>query len=90
ARDAALMFSLGVLGGLAHYCLARALVHAPANLVAPFIYWQLVAATVIGYVVSGDLPDRQTVIGALVIVAATVSLGWSERRASSPAKKSLH
>jgi protein-arginine kinase len=50
----------------------------------------LVAATVIGYVVSGDLPDRQTVIGALVIVAATVSLGWSERRASSPAKKSLH
>jgi drug/metabolite transporter (DMT)-like permease len=82
--DAALMFSLGILGGLGHYCLARALVLAPVNLAAPFVYWQLVAAIVVGYVVSGELPDRGTSVGALVVVAAGLFLGWVEARGEAP------
>jgi len=80
AADLSLMLLLGVLGALGHYCLARALVHAPANLVAPFIYWQLVGAIVIGYIASGEIPDRPTAIGAALIVGAGLVLGWRETR----------
>lgn len=88
--DVALMFSLGMLGGLGHYCLARALVHAPASLAAPFTSWQLVAAIVVGYIVSGDLPDRETSIGAVAIVGAGLVLGWREARATVSPHAPLH
>jgi len=78
--DGALMFSLGILGGLGHYCVARALVYAQANLVAPFVYWQLVGAVVVGYVISGHLPDAYTWLGAAIIVAAGLYIGWRETR----------
>lgn len=78
--DAALMFTLGLLGGLGHYCLARALVYAQANVVAPFVYWQLAAAVLVEYVVSRSLPDLGTSAGAAIIVGAGLVLGWTETR----------
>jgi drug/metabolite transporter (DMT)-like permease len=78
--DAALLFSLGILGGLAHYFLARAMVYAQANIVAPFGYWQLVGAVIVGYLISGYLPDAFTWLGAGVIVAAGLYIGWCETR----------
>jgi drug/metabolite transporter (DMT)-like permease len=80
ATDAAVLGLLGVLGAIGHYCVARALVHAPATLAAPFNYWQLVSAAVIGYVVSHELPDLGTTIGAIVIVGAGIFLAWWETR----------
>jgi drug/metabolite transporter (DMT)-like permease len=62
--DAALLGSLGILGGTAHYFVARAMIHAQANIVAPFGYWQLVASVVVGYLISGYLPGGLTWIGA--------------------------
>jgi drug/metabolite transporter (DMT)-like permease len=78
--DGALMLLLGMLGGIGHYCVARALIYAQANLVAPFVYWQLIMAIVVGYLVSRQLPDIQTSIGAAIIVAAGLVLGWRETR----------
>ena len=40
--DAALLVSLGIIGGLGHYFVARAMTYAQANIIAPFGYWQLV------------------------------------------------
>lgn len=78
--DGALMFSLGILGGLGHYCVARALIYTQANIAAPFVYWQMVGSVVIGYMISGYLPDAVTWIGAAVIIAAGVYIGWRETR----------
>jgi drug/metabolite transporter (DMT)-like permease len=85
--DLALMFLLGMLGGLGHYCLALAFVRAPANLLAPFVYWQLVGAVVVGYVVSGELPDGATSIGAAIIVGAGLALAWTETRPGFTARR---
>ncbi|APR77971.1 Hypothetical protein A7982_03318 [Minicystis rosea] len=74
------MFMLGILGGFGHYCLARGLVYAPVSVAAPFIYVQMVVAIVIGYIGRGEVPDRDTAIGALLIVAAGVFLTWKETR----------
>jgi drug/metabolite transporter (DMT)-like permease len=78
--DAALLGSLGILGGTAHYFVARALAYAPANIIAPFGYWQLVASVIVGYLISGYLPDALTWIGAGIIVCAGIWIAWSETR----------
>lgn len=83
--DGAVMLLLGSLGGLGHYCVARALIYAQANVVAPFIYWQLVCAVALDYLVKGQLPDLVTASGAAIIVAAGLGLGWQEAREKASA-----
>jgi drug/metabolite transporter (DMT)-like permease len=78
--DAALLFSLGIIGGLGHYFVARAMTYAQANIVAPFGYWQLVGAVIVGYLISGYLPDAFTWLGAGIIVCAGVYIAWCEAR----------
>jgi drug/metabolite transporter (DMT)-like permease len=79
--DAAMMASMGLIGALGHYCIARALAYADASLVSPFNYWQLIGAVILGYLMFGDLPDRWTWIGAAVIVGAGLLLAIGETRA---------
>ena len=43
---------------------------APATRLAPFIYFQLVAATALGLGLFGDFPDGLTLAGLLVLVAS--------------------
>jgi drug/metabolite transporter (DMT)-like permease len=78
--DAALLFSLGIIGGFGHYFVARAMTYAQANVVAPFGYWQLVGAVIVGYLISGYLPDVLTWVGAGIIVSAGVYIAWCEAR----------
>jgi len=75
-----LMAASGLLHGLAHYLVTRAFALAPAAVLAPFNYAQLIGATAFGYLVFGDLPDRWTIVGALVIVAAGLYVAYRERR----------
>ena len=81
--DAGMMFATGIFGGLGHWCLARAMTYAPANVVSPFQYWQLVGAVIVGYLVSGNMPDAYTWVGAAIIVGAGLYLGWRDSRAKS-------
>jgi drug/metabolite transporter (DMT)-like permease len=81
--DGALMFSLGILGALGHYCVARSLLYAQANLVAPFLYWQMVGSVSVGYMLFGHLPDAMTWLGAAIIIAAGLFTGWRETREKS-------
>lgn len=80
AFDIAVMASLGVLGGLGHYLVARALFNAPANIASPFQYFQLVVGVILGYLMFGDVPTMYTWIGSAVIVASGLYIGWNESR----------
>jgi drug/metabolite transporter (DMT)-like permease len=73
-----LMIGLGVVFALAQGLMVRAYAHAPAGLLAPFAYAQIVAATVVGYVVFGAAPDLLTLLGVVMIVGAGV---WLTRSA---------
>lgn len=73
--DVLLLGSLGVLGGLGHYCVARALTYAAANFLSPFQYWQMVGSVIVGYWLFGEIPDAFTWIGAALIIAAGVYVG---------------
>jgi drug/metabolite transporter (DMT)-like permease len=79
SRDGALFLLLGLLAGLGHAFVIGAYVSAPASLLTPFTYLQLVWATGYGFVIFGQLPDRFSALGMAVIVASGVGLAWHER-----------
>jgi drug/metabolite transporter (DMT)-like permease len=77
--DASLMASLGIFGGLGHYCVARALTYAPANFIAPFNYTQMIGSVIVGYLMFAEVPDIYTWLGSALIVAAGLLVGWQGR-----------
>jgi drug/metabolite transporter (DMT)-like permease len=58
----------------------RAFSAAPASLLAPFGYLQLVWAVLIGFVWFGDFPDIWTFAGAAIIVVSGLYVLYRERR----------
>lgn len=89
-NDIALLASLGVFGGLGHYCVAKAMMYAPANIVSPFHYFQMVGSVFVGYVLFQNLPDLWTWIGSAIIVGSGLYIGWretAEKRAGPAARR---
>jgi drug/metabolite transporter (DMT)-like permease len=76
--DWALMVGMGALGAAGHLILIRALTIAPASLLSPFIYAQIVWALGIGYVWFGDVPNAWMLIGCTVIVASGLYVFYRE------------
>lgn len=75
-----LLFSLGVAGGLGHYLFTRAYRYAPASLLAPFTYLQLLWAGVLGWLVFARLPDALTLLGMGVIACAGAVVALQQGR----------
>lgn len=75
-----LFLGLGVLGGLGHFFFTEAFRYAPASLLAPITYLQLVWAGLLGWLVFGQLPDRVTLIGMAVIAVSGIVVTVYGRR----------
>jgi drug/metabolite transporter (DMT)-like permease len=56
----------------------RALVVAPASLIAPFTYSQIIRALIAGYIALGDLPDLWMLLGCTVIVVSGLFVFYRE------------
>ena len=78
AGEAALLVGAGLLGGLGQILLTQAYRHADASVVAPFDYASMLFAIVIGYVVFAEVPTRQMLAGAGLIILAGVFIIWRE------------
>ena len=78
--DGIFLLVLGLLAGLGHWLLISAFLAAPASLVAPFAYLQMIWATAYGYAVFNQLPDGVSAFGMAIIVASGVGLVLRERR----------
>ena len=77
--DVALFVGMGIMAGTGHYFLTIAYSQAPAAIVSPFNYTQLIGSAVLGYIVFHDLPDFWTWVGAAVIVSSGLYIGYRER-----------
>jgi drug/metabolite transporter (DMT)-like permease len=75
---AALMVS-GLCGAIGHWYIILASRRAPATVLAPFSYLQLLPAALLGYVLFSNVPDVTTLIGAVVIVASGLYIVYRER-----------
>jgi drug/metabolite transporter (DMT)-like permease len=75
------VFSLmAVASAIGHYLIIRAYDYAPASVLAPFSYFEIVSATVIGFVLFGDFPSAMTWTGVAVIVSSGIYISIRERR----------
>ena len=74
-----LLCLLGVLGGVGHYLLALAHRYAPATVIAPFLYQQVIYMALFGYLVFGDVPSAWVWLGAAIVVASGLYLFARER-----------
>ena len=64
------MLLLGVVSCAAHLMITRALKLAPASTLAPLHYTLLLWAVIFGWLFFNDVPDRQILVGSVVIVLA--------------------
>ncbi|MHB2165413.1 DMT family transporter [Alsobacter sp. R-9] len=79
-RTWAFMASMGVYAAVGHYFLILAHQRAPAGILSPFMYSQLLWMVALGYVVFGDIPDAFTLAGGIIVVASGLYLLSLERR----------
>lgn len=61
---------IGLLQSASHGLSITAFRFAPANVLAPLVYLEIVAAVIVGLIAFGDWPMIQTWIGIAIIIAA--------------------
>jgi drug/metabolite transporter (DMT)-like permease len=86
-REGGLLLLLGLFAGLAHWLIIGAFLVAPASLLTPFTYLQMIWATLFGQVVFGQLPDGWSAIGMAIIVGSGIMVAWQERRRTLMARR---
>jgi drug/metabolite transporter (DMT)-like permease len=80
--DLALLIAMGVLGVIAQGFYIKGMQIGDAAAMAPIDYMRLVFAVMMGILVFHDVPKIATIIGAGVVVAATLFITWRENRDS--------
>jgi drug/metabolite transporter (DMT)-like permease len=83
AQQWVVLVLMGIAGGLGHYLIALAHRYAPASVLAPFLYQQILWMVLLGYLVFGDVPAAAVVIGAALVIASGGYLLYRERRAAA-------
>ena len=54
--------------------------HGPASIVAPFVYGNIVIATILGFVMFGDFPATLTWVGIAIVIASGIYIAVREGR----------
>ena len=78
-HDSALFLVAGCISVGALLSVNRALILAPASVVVPYQYSMIIWATIMGYIVFGDVPSFSTLAGAAIIIAAGFYIFLRER-----------
>jgi drug/metabolite transporter (DMT)-like permease len=79
-----LLVLAGFFGSFGHYMLAQAHRMAPAPVLSPFVYTQIIWMTLFGFVLFGDVPDMLTIIGGSAVVASGLYVLYRERLVRNP------
>jgi drug/metabolite transporter (DMT)-like permease len=78
--DLAMLLALGGLGGLGHFLVIKAFQAAPAAVIAPLGYVELLGTATLGYLIFANFPDALTWVGALIIIASGLYIAMRERK----------
>ncbi|GAB4361026.1 MAG: DMT family transporter [Oricola sp.] len=76
----ALMAAVGLLSVIAQLCTIAAYRYAPAAVVAPTQYSQILWATGYGAVFFAERPDAMVALGAGIVIASGIYIVWRESR----------
>ncbi len=81
-----LFFSMGAFGGLGHFLFTLAYRHAPASVLAPMTYLQLLWAGLLGWIVFDAAPDSYGILGMVIIAASGLLIAIKSRIARANAQ----
>ena len=73
------LIAIGLLGGIAQYCMTEALRQADTAVVMPVDFFKLIWVALIAYLVFGERADLYTWIGGAVIFSSTLYIAYRER-----------
>lgn len=74
------LVSTGFWGAAGHLLQIQAYRCAPASMLAPFIYLQIISAATLGWLVWGQFPDAFSWLGIAIICASGITIGMVEWR----------
>ncbi|MBB6506978.1 drug/metabolite transporter (DMT)-like permease [Rhizobium soli] len=77
------MVGVGTVAALSGLLAVYAYRAAPASVIAPLQYFEIVSATLLGWLVFGDFPDPVKWLGISIIIGSGLYIIWRERRAAS-------
>jgi drug/metabolite transporter (DMT)-like permease len=77
-----MLWTIGVLGTLAHLLMTWSLRFAPSATLAPMQYLEIPIATIIGFLVFKDLPNGMAAVGIAITIGAGVYIILRERATS--------
>lgn len=78
--DLMLLLAVGAFGSAGHFLLILAHDRAPASVLSPFMYTQLLWAVTFGYLVFDNVPNRWTLAGAAIVVGSGLYLLYREQK----------
>lgn len=79
-----LLLVVGALGSFAHVCLTEAFKGGDVTAVMPFEFLKLVWASILGYLLFGEIADVWTWIGGIMIFGAAMVIATGERKVVLP------
>jgi len=77
---ALMLVGTGVLGSAGHYLLIAGHKLAPAAVLSPFVYTQLIWVVILGYLVFDHVPNSWTIAGAAIVIGSGLYLLYRERK----------
>ncbi len=77
---ALMLLATGVLGSAGHFCLIAGHKLAPASVLSPFVYTQLIWVVIFGYFVFDHVPTGWTMAGAAMVIGSGLYLLYRERK----------
>ena len=89
SADYGLLALIGFLGTSGHGLLILSFRYGEASFVAPFMYFEIVTATVFGYLIFGDFPALLVWVGVAIIVLSGLYTGWRERKRAQEAAQRI-
>ncbi len=81
-----LLILLGAISGYIHLLVVRAFRLATLSLLAPFQYFEIIAAVALGYLLFDEFPTPSKWLGILIIVGSGLFILWRERKRAIPAQ----
>src|SRR5690606_24282099 len=79
-EEALILAMSGIAGGVAQILLTESYRHADITTVAPFEYSSMILAIVVGFLVFGEIPTAEMLIGGTIVTAAGIFIIYREHR----------
>ena len=80
AGDAAILVTIGLLGGCGQILMTSAYRHAIVATIASFEYVSMLWGLTLGYLLFGDVPSANVIVGGAIVIAAGIFIIFRERR----------